>query len=179
MKHNKFFMDTLTDITSNKYINVLWVRGNYDGITKFFNRGFDCDKSNQFEFKKFIQDDVSINEYEHLVWCLNNYGTITDCFETNVVEYATDYLKISFLTCGLPIKFVEQLSKMYPNESFDLQYSNKQLNDYGQIVFKNGEITCQTYQYDNDKPNIFLWEEYYDRRIAEEKLLKQIEEELS
>lgn len=180
MKQNKFFMDTLTDITSDKYINVLRVLGTYDEITKFFDDGFDSDKSNQFTFKKFIPDNVSTNDYEKLVWCVNNYGVITDCFETHVDDYESDWLGISFQTCGgVPIKFVEQLSKMYPNEKFELQYSSKKLMDHGMVVFKSGEITYQKYNYDDTEPTTSLWYEYYDNRIAEEKLLKQIEEELS
>lgn len=179
MKQNKFFMDTLTDITSDKYINVLRVYGTYDEITKFFNYGFDYDKSNQFSFKKFIPDNISTNDYERLVWCLENYGTLTDCFETKVDDYATDWLGVSFLTCGgVPIKFVEQLSKMYPNVVVELLYSNNKLLDEGKIVFKNGEITVQRYEYANTIPHNSLWNEYYDIRIAKEQLLKQIDEDL-
>lgn len=173
-------MDTLTDIISDKYINVLRVIGDYNGLVKFFDDGFNSDRTNQFTFKKFIPDNVSTNDYEKLVWCINNYGVITDCFETNVDDYKTNWLGISFQTCGgAPIKFVEQLSKMYPNEKFELLYSSKKLMDNGMVAFKSGEITYQKYCYDDTEPNNSLWYEYYDKRIAEEKLLKQIEEELN
>lgn len=179
MKQNKFFMDTLTDIISDKYINVLRVYGTYDEISNFFYDGFNSDKSNQFTFKKFIPDNVSTNDYERLVWCLENYGTLTDCFETKVDDYEADWLGISFLTCGgVPVKFVEQLSKIYPNERFELQYSSKKLMDIGMLVFKSGEITYNNYRYDDTEPDNFLWNEYYDIRIAKEQLLKQIDEDL-
>lgn len=95
-------------------------------------------------------------EWDGATWQLYNWGTVSEIRALDQKRNESTLATYEFMTGGIPRKWVNQVSKKFPNTHFILTSDNGDIVEEFQI--KNGKLLCGTEVHDPSRLNYFmLW----------------------
>jgi hypothetical protein len=74
-------------------------------------------------------------------WSMANWGTKWDCYDVNPIEINSSKIKVEYITAWTtPDKWLENVSKLFPNLTFTNHFEIEGGNGEGRIEAKNGKV---------------------------------------